>query len=95
VAFVITMMVVIAVLSLLPIALISMADALWTQSAERVYDLFTGAEVDPDQVMAADTAFVNIAVTDLDESSRTATLILSGHRVCPETCPKITLFAGE
>jgi hypothetical protein len=52
VAFVITMVVVVGVLSMLPVALISMVDALWNQSAERVYDLFTGAEVDPDQVMA-------------------------------------------
>jgi hypothetical protein len=90
VAFVITMVIVIAVLSMLPVALISMVDALWNQSAERVYDLFTGAEVDPDQVMAPDAAFVNITVTDLDESTRTATLIVSGHRVCPTNCPPIT-----
>jgi hypothetical protein len=90
VAFAVTMVVVIAVLAMLPVALVSMIDAMSGQSSERVYDLFSGAEVDPDELLAPDTTFLNVTVSDLDESSRTATLIVSGHRVCDEMCPPIT-----
>ena len=89
-AFVITMAVVVIVLGLLPSALVSMSRELRGQSIDIVYDLFTGAEVDVDQTFGPDTAFVNVTVTNLDESSRTATLTISGHRVCGAICPPTT-----
>jgi hypothetical protein len=89
-AFGITMAVVILVLALLPSAILSMARELRGQAFDSVYDLFTGTEVDVDQTFGPDTAFVNVTVTNLDESSRTATLTVSGHRVCGAICPPTT-----
>jgi hypothetical protein len=67
-----------------------MARELRGQAIDRVYDLFTGTEVDVDQIFGPDTAFVNVAVTNLDESTRTATLTVSGHRICEAICPPTT-----
>jgi hypothetical protein len=89
-AFSITTAVVIFVLALLPSALLSMARELRGQAVDSVYDLFTGMEVDVDQTFGPDTAFVNVTVTNLDELSRTATLTVSGHRVCGAVCPPTT-----
>ena len=89
-AFGITVALVIIVLGLLPSALVSMVHELRGQAIDSVYDLFTGAAVDVDQTFGPNTAFVNITVTNLDEPSRTATLIVSGHRVCGAICPPTT-----
>jgi hypothetical protein len=89
-AFGITVAVVVVVLALLPSALLSMARELRGQAIDSVYDLFTGAEVDVDQTFGPDTAFVNVTVTNLDESTRTATLTVSGHRICEVICPPTT-----
>jgi len=89
-AFGITVAVVIIVLGLLPSALVSMYRELRGQAVDSVYDLFTGTEVNVDQTFAPDTAFVNITATNLDESTRTATLTVSGHRICEAICPPIT-----
>jgi hypothetical protein len=89
-AFIVTVAVVIVVLGLLPSALVSMYRELRGQAIDSVYDLFTGTEVDVDQTFGPDTAFVNVTVTSLDESSRIATLTISGHRVCGAICPPTT-----
>jgi hypothetical protein len=89
-AFGITMAVVVVVLGLLPSALVSMYRELRGQAIDQVYDLFTGTEVDVDQTFGPDTAFVNVTMTNLDESSRTVTLTISGHRVCGAICPPTT-----
>ena len=89
-AFGITVAVVIIVLGLLPSALVSMYRELRGQAVDSVYDLFTGREVDVDQTFGPDTAFVNVTATSLDESTRTATLTVSGHRVCQAICPPTT-----
>src|SRR5215212_11747104 len=89
-AFGITVAVVIIVLGLLPSAIVSMYRELRGQAVDSVYDLFTGREVNVDQIFAPDTAFVNITATNLDESTRTATLTVSGHRICEAICPPIT-----
>src|SRR5215211_159989 len=89
-AFGITVTVVIIVLALLPSALLSMARELRGQAIDSVYDLFTGTEVDVDQTFAPGTAFINITATNLDELTRTATLTLSGHRICEAICPQTT-----
>jgi hypothetical protein len=89
-AFIVTVVVVGIVLGLLPSALVSMFRELRGQAIDSVYDLFTGAEVNVDQTFGPDTAFVNVTVTNLDESSRTATLTISGHRVCGAICPPTT-----
>ena len=90
VALVITVAVVVAVLALLPTALVSMVGELRGQSATPVFDLFTGAPIDAEQAFAGDAAYVNVAVTNLEEGARLATLTVSGHRVCRAVCPAIT-----
>jgi hypothetical protein len=89
-AFIVTVIVVIVVLGLLPSALVSMYRELRGQAIDQVYDLFTGQEVAVDQTFGPDTAFVNVVVTHLDESTRTATLTVSGHRICQAICPPTT-----
>jgi hypothetical protein len=90
VALIITVAVVIAVLGLLPATLASMIEELRGQGSDRIYDLFTGQEVDPNRTVGPDAAFVNITVTDLDEARLMATLTISGNRVCQAVCPPIT-----
>jgi hypothetical protein len=90
VAFFVTVAVVIIVLGLLPSALVSMYRELRGQALDQVYDLFTGEEVAVDQTFGPDTAFVNVTVTNLDESTRTASLTVSGHRICQAICPPTT-----
>src|SRR5215211_3765192 len=89
-AFVVTVAVVVIVLGLLPSALVSMYRELRAQAINSVYDLFTGTEVDVDQTFGPGTAFINVTVTNLDELTRTATLTVSGHRICEEICPPTT-----
>ena len=90
VAFWITVAVVAVVVAMLPTALASMVDDLRGQDVSAVYDLFTGTDINADQTFAADTAFVNITVLNLDETRGVATLIVSGHRVCSVSCFPIT-----
>ena len=90
IAFVVTMVVVIAVLGLIPAIVVSLYDELRGQSVEIIYDLFTGQQVDPTRTNGADAAFVNITVSDLNETNLLATLTVSGNRVCPAICPSIT-----
>ena len=89
-AFGITVAVVVIVLALLPSALLSMARELRGQAIDCVYDLFTGEEVAVDRTFGPDTTFVNVTVASLDELTRTATLTVSGHRVCSAICPPTT-----
>jgi hypothetical protein len=89
-AFGITVTAVVVVLALLPSALVSMARELRGQSINSVYDLFTGTEVDVDKTFGPGTAFINVTVTNLDELTRTATLTVSGHRICEAICPPTT-----
>jgi hypothetical protein len=89
-AFIVTVAVVIIVLGLLPSALVSMYRELRGQAIDQVYDLFTGEEVAVDRTFGPDTTFVNVTVASLDELTRTATLTVSGHRVCSAICPPTT-----
>jgi hypothetical protein len=89
-AFALTVLILAIVLATLPPALISMADELRGQNTEHIYDLFTGAEVEDDQPIAANATFVNVSVTKLDEANGVASLTLSGHRVCQSPCSTLT-----
>jgi hypothetical protein len=93
--FVLTAVLVVLVIVLLPSTVISLADEARNQSASNVYDFFTGQEFDFGASVPADAAFVNVAVTDIDESRGVATLTVSGNRVCSAQCAPITagLFA--
>jgi hypothetical protein len=89
-AFGVTVALVALVMALLPTALVSMVDDLRGQGASPVYDLFTGTDINADQTFAANAAFVNITVMNLDETQGIATLIVSGHRVCSVECLPLT-----
>jgi hypothetical protein len=89
-AFWTTSALVVLVVAVLPTVLASMAADLRGQGVSAVYDLFTGTDIDADQTFAADAAFVNITVTNIDETRGTASLMISGHRVCSIACFPIT-----
>jgi hypothetical protein len=89
-AFLITLLVVIGVLGILPTAVISMVNELRGQEENPVYDVFTGQEIDPSQRFSGETAFVNVTVTNIDETTRIATLRISGDRICERLCPPVT-----
>ena len=89
-AFWITALLVVLVIAVLPTALASMVEDLRGQGVSAVYDLFTGADIDADQTFAADAAFVNLTVTNIDETQGIVSLIVSGHRVCSAACFPIT-----
>jgi hypothetical protein len=85
-----TLAFVVTVLALLPAAIVSMAWELRGQGDTIVYDLFTATGISANEAVAADTAYINVTVTYLDEASRVATLVISGHRVCPAECFPLT-----
>jgi hypothetical protein len=89
-ALVLTLLILIVVLAMLPPALISMVDEVRGRHVERIYDLFTGAEIAHDQPIAPNATYVNISVTKLDEANGAVSLTLSGHRTCPALCPALT-----
>ena len=89
-SFIVTLLVVIVVLALLPTGLASMVKELRGQAVDQVYDLFTGVQLDPSEIVSPEAAFVNVTVTNLDEARRVASLTISGHRVCEAICPAIT-----
>ena len=90
VAFAATMVVALVTLGLAPVAIASMARAMWGQGEVKIYDLFSGEQVDASEPLEPDTAFVNLTATALDEGSRLITMTVSGHRVCGAICPPIT-----
>src|SRR5215203_2617968 len=77
--FVLTTAMVLLVITLLPITAISLANESRSQSRSNVYDIFTGQEFDFDASVPSEAAFVNIAVTDLDETQGMVTLTVSGN----------------
>lgn len=87
IAFIITLLVVVLVVVMLPSTVISMGQELRTQDEGQLFDLFTGKPVAVDQAIKPDATFVNITVTSIDEETMMASLTMSGHRVCPDSCP--------
>jgi hypothetical protein len=90
IGFVLTAVLVLLVIVLLPRTIISLADEARTQSGSDVYDFFTGQPFDFAASVPTDAAFVNIAVTDIDESRSVATLTVSGNRACETPCAPLT-----
>ncbi len=89
-AFILTVFVIIFVMVMLPATVESMIDELRGQATDQIYDLFTGQEVDATKMVSPEAAFANITVTNLDETTRMATLTISGNRVCAAVCPELT-----
>jgi len=85
------------VLVALPFAIRSMVVELFGRQQDALYDLMTNEVVPPTvgELDGPHRSYVNIAVVDIDETTGTATLALSGNRECPAACPTVavTLFS--
>lgn len=88
-AFIFTILVVLVVMVMLPTTITSMVLELQEQAGVQVYDLFTADVIDADAIVGPETAFANVAVTNIDEANRMASLTISGHRICEEICPDL------
>jgi hypothetical protein len=88
--FALTAALVVLVVALLPIAIVSLAADVGRQSRSHVYDFFTGQEIDFNASVPENAAFLNVAVTNIDEARGVATLTISGNRACGAQCVPIT-----
>jgi hypothetical protein len=88
--FALTAALVVLVVALLPIAIVSLAADVGRQSRSHVYDFFTGQEIDFNASVPENAAFLNVAVTNIDEARGVATLTISGNRACGTHCVPIT-----
>ena len=76
-----TLLMVVVVLALLPMAVTSMQEVLG-RGPDTLYDLVTGQPVDPAKVIAAEDEgiYVNLGIIGLDESTGLLTIAVSGNR---------------
>ena len=93
-AILLTVLLVIAVVAALPFAIQSMFATLFGTIQEPIYDLETGAvrtqaDAEPE---VPDRTYLNIAVSNIDEASASATMTISGHRECSGECPGLNLL---
>src|SRR5215213_9908276 len=79
-----TLLMVVVVIALLPLAVTSM-QAVLGSGPDTLYDLVTGQPVDPAAVTAAedDAIYFNLGIIGLDESTGLLTIAVSGNRHCP------------
>jgi hypothetical protein len=87
-----TILLVLGVLVMLPLAVRSMQEVLG-RGPDPLYDLMTGRVVTPTEAAAAeaDATYFNLGVVDLDEATGQVTLAVSGNRTCGESCPALAL----
>jgi hypothetical protein len=87
-----TILMVVAVLTLLPIAVTSMQEVLG-RAPDTLYDLVTGQPIDPATVTAAEDEGIygNLGIIGLDESTGLLTIAVSGNRNCKGPCPTTTM----
>src|SRR5918998_1173089 len=92
VALGVTILLVLLVLALLPIAVRSMQDVLG-RGPEPLYDLGTGEVVTPAAVATAETeaTYFNLGVVDFDEAPGQITIAVPGNRRCGDACPSLDL----
>jgi hypothetical protein len=91
-----TLLMVVVVIALLPLAVTSMREVLGS-GPDTLYDLVTGQPVDPAVVTAAEEGaiYINLGIIGLDESTGLLTIAVSGNRHCPGPCTATTLsFTG-
>jgi hypothetical protein len=79
------------VLVLVPRAVASMFNDLKNQTDAGVFNVFSSAPIDFSAAVPENSSFVNIAVTDIDEATRSASLIVSGSRNCDPDCLPVTV----
>ena len=91
-ALIVTILLVLGVLAMLPVAVRSMQEVLG-RGPDPLYDLMTGDVVTPAAAAAAeaDATYFNLGLVDLDESTGQITLAVSGNRVCAQACPTLAL----
>jgi hypothetical protein len=91
-----TLLLVVVVIALLPLAVTSMQEVLGS-GPDTLYDLVTGQPVDPVVVTVAEEGaiYINLGIIGLDESTGLLTIAVSGNRHCTGPCPATTLsFTG-
>lgn len=97
IAFIATVLVILVVLVMLPVAANSLLKDVKVSSGRQLFNVFTGSPLNLDDMdtTSDEPTYLNIAFTNIDEASRTATLIVSGHRKCLANCPplRLTIFA--
>jgi hypothetical protein len=90
-ALVIVGLLVLTVAVMLPVVFYSLSNSLRSVEQNPIYNLVTGElEQNVEALGGDDSAYVNINITGIDESTRAATLLVSGNRVCVVVCPKIS-----
>lgn len=92
VALVFTVILVLLVVGLLPVAVHSMQEVLG-RTSDPLYDMLTGAVVTTEVVnqSSADATYINIGIIDLDEAAGQVTLAISGNRTCTTDCASLNL----
>jgi hypothetical protein len=91
-ALVATILLVLIVVALLPVAVRSMQEILG-RSADPVFDLVTGQLVAPEAAASAETdaTYVNLGIVALDETTGELSLAVSGNRACANNCAALAL----
>lgn len=87
-----TVLLILVVLAMLPLAVESMAEVLG-RGPDPLYDLESGRVVNPVTAAAAEAnaTYFNLGLVDLDEATGQITLAVSGNRNCPGDCPAMAL----
>jgi hypothetical protein len=87
-----TILLVVGVLAMLPLAVRSMQEVLG-RGSDPLYDLMTGDVVTSAAVAAAeaDATYFNLGLVGFDEATGQVTLAVSGNRTCGENCPTLAL----
>jgi hypothetical protein len=87
-----TVVIVLGVLAMLPLAVRSMQEVLG-RGLDPLYDLITGDVVTPATAAAAETdaTYFNLGMVDFDEETGQITVAVSGNRNCAEACPTLAL----
>jgi hypothetical protein len=87
-----TILLVLGVLAMLPIAVRSMQEVLG-RGPDPLYDLMTGDVVTSEAAAAAesDATYFNLGLVDFDEDTGQVTMAVSGNRICAQSCPSLAL----
>ncbi|MGI9252289.1 MAG: hypothetical protein ACR2J8_00965 [Thermomicrobiales bacterium] len=91
-ALVIVGLMVMIVAVLLPVVIFSLSRSLQSVEEHPVYNLVTGnLETNIEAKEGDDVTFANISIVSIDESTRAATLLVSGNRNCGKLCVKLDI----
>lgn len=90
-AFFVTAAFLAVVFAMLPTGMGHLYRDLRSQALPIVYDVFTGQEFEFSAEVPPESAFINVAMSELDETAKTVDLAVSGNRLCPGPCPPVTM----